>query len=150
MRLTYEVIGDEELRKAIKKLIRTRSREVRGETYAHGIALRQTAKNNLQDHGRWDLGNAANSIKLEMQKRGFTAKIEAEAPYSIYIENGARPHMPPVDKLEGWAKRHGFDSAWPIALAIAKRGIPATPFLGPAYDSESEKFYESLRKLVNK
>lgn len=150
MKLTYTVVGDEELRKAIKKLIRKRSREVRGETYAHGVALRQTAKNNLQDHERWDTGNAANSLTLKMEKRGFTAKIEAEAPYSIWIENGARPHFPPLEALEGWAKRHGFDSAWPIALAISKRGIPATPFLGPAYDSESEKFYEALRKLVNK
>jgi len=52
--------------------------------------------------------------------------------------------------LEGWARRHGFDSTWPICLAIAKRGLPERPFLDPAYLKIKDKYFKALIKLFEK
>lgn len=150
MKITLDVIGDKELQKAILRLSEKRTQQVKGETRASGIDIQQKAKDNLNEHRKWDTGNLARSIMLQMENQGFTAKIEAKAPYAIYVEKGARPHFPPLDALEDWAKRHGFDSAWPIALAISKRGIPATPFLIPAFNAYKNKYYKRLKALVNK
>jgi hypothetical protein len=31
-------------------------------------------------------------------------------------------HSPPGDALDGWARRHGFDSGWQVAAIIRRRG----------------------------
>ena len=147
---TYELTGDKELQKYMKDLIRKKSKEVKGETYAHGLDVQREAKKNLNSMRRWDTGNLANSIIVDLERAGFTVKVEATAPYAVYVEHGARPHFPPPDALEGWAKRHGFDSAWPICKAISERGLPESPFLGPAYMKIRDKYYAALKGLLGK
>ena len=142
--MSVELKGEKELQRELKRLIREKPMEVKQEVYASGIDIQRDAKEQLYDMGAWDLGNAANSIMVDLEDQGFTAKIEVQAPYGIYIEYGSRPHFPPPDALEGWAKRHGFDSAWPICKAIAKRGLPARPFLVPAFLTERDKFFDRL------
>ncbi len=150
MKMTLSVEGEKELRQQIRKLSAKYKKKVAQETYASGIDIQRTAKENLRAMKKWDTGNAANSIIVQRENQGMTAKVEATAPYSIYIEFGSRPHFPPPDALEGWAKRHGFDSAWPICIAISKRGIPEAPFLGPAYEKEKEKYYQRLIRILDR
>lgn len=150
MRLTYESIGDKELRAALKKYAKKKPIAVKRETYAHGLDIQRKAKENLKDMKTWDTGHLANTILLDLLKAGFVAQIEATAPYAIYVAKGTRPHFPPPDALEEWARRHGFDSAWPICKAIAKRGLPERPFLVPAYMDIKGKYYRALKKLLEK
>lgn len=70
-------------------------------------------------------------------KAGFTsAEIWNAAPHAIYVERGRRPNstMPPLNVIMSWALRHGLprQAAWPIARAIARRGIDPRPVLEPA------------------
>lgn len=148
MRLSYDLIGDENLRAELEKYAKKKPIAIKRETYASGLDIMRKAKQNLKDMKKWDTGNAANSMMMKLENAGFSALVGPTAPYAVYIEFGARPHFPPLDALEGWAKRHGFDSAWPICLAISKRGIPETPFLGPAFQDVEKEYYKNLIKLL--
>jgi len=155
MKISFTVEGDKELQAALKKMFIGKIKKVQGETYDHGLKTQREAQGNLKRLKKWDTGNAADMIILEMENYGMTAVVKAEAPYSVYIEYGTRPFFPPykgkdAEGLEDWAKRHGFDSIWPICLAIAERGLPETPFLGPAYSKYKDKYYAALRKVVMK
>ncbi len=77
---------------------------------------------------------------------GNTIKIKYDAPQSVFIEYGTRPHMPPVSPLVDLVKyklRIPEPKASKIALAIAmnikKNGTEPSPFLRPA-------IYDGLRK----
>lgn len=142
--ISVELKGEKELQKELKRLIQEKPMEVKQEVYASGVDIQREAKEELREMGAWDLGNAANSIMVDLEDQGFTARIEVQAPYGSHIEYGTRPHFPPPDALEGWAKRHGFDSAWPICKAIAKRGLKARPFLVPAYLENRDKFFNRI------
>jgi hypothetical protein len=68
--------------------------------------------------------------------------------YGATVEFGRRAgaRMPPVQALFGWVQRHFhaprervteatlFAEAFALARAISRRGIPARPFLVPAYE----------------
>ena len=61
-----------------------------------------------------------------------SARFGNRAPHHSTVEKGRRPGtMPPPALLEAWARRKlGIRGlGWPMALAIKKRGIPATPIL---------------------
>ena len=150
MNITSELKGEKELQKLIKKLIKEKPQEVKAETHASGIDIQRAAKMNLKDMKAWDTGNLANSIIVKMEKGGFVSAITATAPYAIYVEEGARPHFPPPDALEGWARRHGFDSAWPICLAIAERGLPERPFMSPAFLKIRDLYFKNLTRIFTK
>lgn len=150
MNIKVELKGEKELQKLIKRLIKEKPKEVKAETYASGLDIQREAKRNLQGMKAWDTGNLANSIQVEKEKAGFTAAIKATAPYAVYIEEGAKPHFPPPDALEGWARRHGFDSTWPICLVIAERGLPERPFLGPAFLKIRDKYFKRLAEVFTR
>lgn len=153
MRITVDVIGEKELIRAMKKMSDEKARMVRGEVFASGHDVRTEAQSRLRGKGglrAWDLGNLANSIRVDLIEGGTIAEVGPEAPYGPFVELGTRPHFPPPDALEGWAKRHGFDSAWPICRAIAKRGLKAKPFLFPAWLAVKDKFWKRIREILAK
>lgn len=59
--------------------------------------------------------------------------IRNVAGHAVFVERGRRAGatMPPLAPIRAWALRHGMPAAaaWPIARAIARRGIPARPTL---------------------
>ena len=90
----------------------------------------------------------------------LVGRVGPSVKYGAVVEFGRRPgsRMPPVDALLGWVRRHfspgatavaagpARGRAWraagehalrsrafALARAIARRGIPARPFLVPAY-----------------
>ena len=140
--------GIDDLQKEIKKMSKEKAMKVKGETYASGLDIQRKAKQNLKGKKNWDTGNLANSILVDRTNGGFVSEIGPTAPYGPYVEFGAGPHFPPPDALEGWAKRHGFSSAWPICMVIAKRGLPARPFLFPAYLDVEPKFFAKLKEIL--
>lgn len=150
MKVTVDVIGEKELDRALKKMGEEKSIQVRREVYASGVDVQTEAKERLKEMGSWDLGNLANTIIVDLVEGGRFAEIGPEAPYGPYVEFGTRKHFPPLDALEGWAKRHGFDSAWPICKAIAERGLPARPFLLPAFLMVKDKFWKRIKRILEK
>jgi len=145
MEIKVEIKGLEELRKAIKDL--DRLPRVKAEVGASALDIQRAAKRNLKTAGSIDTGNAQNTTIVEFELNGCSAEIGTVAPYGPYIEFGTRPHFPPPDALEAWARHHGFDSAWPICRAIAKRGLRARPYLLPAYDGVAPGFEKRLAEI---
>ena len=148
MKISVDVIGDKEIQRALKNLSVEKSRKVKGEVYASGIDVQREARERLRERGTWDLGNLANSILVDRTEGGMVSEIGPTAPYGHYVEYGTKPHFPPPDALEGWAKRHGFDSAWPICKAIAKRGLKAKPYLFPAWLAVKDKFWKRIKEIL--
>jgi hypothetical protein len=61
----------------------------------------------------------------------------SEAPDSL-----GKRHLPPPDALETWARRHGFESGYQVAMIIYKRGgLRPTRFLRDAFD-EGDRYVE--------
>jgi len=145
MEIKVEIKGLEELRKALKDL--KNLPRVKAEVGTSALEIQSAAKRNLKTAGSIDTGNARNTTIVEFDLNGCSAEIGTVAPYGPYIEFGTRPHFPPPDALEAWARHHGFDSAWPICIAIAKRGLRARPYLLPAYDEVAPKFEKRLAEV---
>lgn len=150
MRVTVDLKGEKEVLRALQQLGVEKKRLVKGEVYASGADVQREAKQNLKDQRSWDLGNLANSILNDLTADGMTAEVGPTAPYGPYVEHGTKPHFPPPDALEGWAKRHGFKSAWPICKVIAKRGLPARPYLFPAWLMIKDKFWKKIKELLER
>lgn len=148
MKITMAHVGLKELQKEFKNFAINKATKVKKETYASGVDVQREAKQNLNSMKAWDTGNLANTIIVDRVDGDFTAEVGPTAPYGPYVELGARPHFPPPDALEGWARRHGFDSAWPICKVIAERGLPARPYLLPAYLAVVDKFYDRLKEIL--
>lgn len=148
MKIKVDVIGDKEIAKALQKMSEEKARLVKGEVYASGVDVQREAKERLREQGAWDQGNLASSILVERVESGKFAEVGPVAPYGPHVEFGTRPHFPPPDALEGWARRHGFDSAWPICKAIAKRGLKAKPFLFPAWLAVRDGFIKRIKEIL--
>lgn len=56
------------------------------------------------------------------------AAIGPTGKYSIYIEKGTKPHMPPVDAITPWAESVGINP-WAVAMSIKKKGTQVNPFV---------------------
>jgi len=150
MKLSMTASGDKELQKALRKMSDETKAKVKRETLASGLDVKKAALDNLKGMKAWDTGNLANTILVEQSRGGKTVEVGPTAPHGPHVEFGTKPHFPPMDALEGWAKRHGMDSAWPICKAISERGTPAQPFLLPAFVSVEKGYYSRLKEILRK
>lgn len=66
--------------------------------------------------------------------RDLIWEVVADANYAIYVHEGTRPHFPPPQKLERWARLHGFPpgGGFLVARAISEEGTEGRPFLSDA------------------
>lgn len=109
----------------------------------YALDIQTGAKQKLKEEKAIDTGILRNSIIVELTPDGLQAEIGTPLNYGPYIEFGTRPHFPPIDALEHWAKAHGIP-AFLVARAISKRGLPARPYLYPAYDAIIAFFEQAL------
>lgn len=150
MKVSISVTGLKEIQQEVVRMSKRQRENLRKETHATGLDVQRKAKEKLKSMGAWDLGNLANSIMTDMVASGEICEVGPQAPYGPYVEYGARPHFPPPDALEGWAKRHGFESAWPICKAIAERGLKARPYLHPAYEEIIRGYLMRLKRALER
>ena len=71
-----------------------------------------------------------------MDEAMLRGELMSDSPYTTYVEEGTRPHMPPVDALRPWAQKvlGDADLAWPVALKIAREGTKGQFFLKRTLD----------------
>lgn len=150
MKVNVTTRGEKEIEQALKKMSSDCKRDFKKEVYASGLDVQREARAKLKDMKAWDLGNLANSIDVDLKDGGMTSEIRPTAPYGPYVEHGTKPHFPPPDALEGWAKRHGFSSTWPICKVIAERGLPARPYLFPAWQAVKDKFLNRIKEILKR
>lgn len=89
-------------------------------------------------HAAVDTGRMRNSIGVETSGHR-ERRVGPGAEHGLYVEKGTAPHFPPPAALDGWARRHGFQSGYQAARAISRSGTKAQPFMGPAAE-EGEGF----------
>jgi len=96
-----------------------------------------------------DMGRLRNSITIK-QMMGYSTAVTPKADYALAVHEGSRPHWPPIRSLEGWARRHGFESAYPIARAISKRGTKPNRFMDRAVDKGKDDVQREFDKAVDR
>lgn len=125
--------------------------------------LRNTLSNNNTDAS----GKLSKSIKGIVKQSGkwVTISIQME-DYWKYIENGTKPHFPPIDAIKKWISvkpvlprplKNGKlpttnQLAYLIGRKIAKKGTLPQPFLKPALTDFDlvGKVYNEVVNLINK
>jgi hypothetical protein len=110
-----------------------------------------------------DMGILKNDISYELDdnKTPFPryVNIGTNVPYAPYIEGGTgiladlpggkgQPYFPPPSALDGWAKRHGWESGFAVAQAIFRKGgTPPRRFLRNAL-AEQTKSIDTFMALL--
>lgn len=94
-----------------------------------------------------DLGGLRGSIRKSVS--GLTGEVVAGSKHAIFIEEGTRPHFPPVAPLERWATRKLGSSGlgFVVARKIAREGTKAQPFMSPAAEQslpKVERFFDIM------
>jgi hypothetical protein len=118
----------------------------------HALAIQAQAKRNITDAPAVDTGQLRASVKIETYSSGYAARVGTDVAHGKWIEFGTGPHFPPLEPIREWARRHGLppEAAYPIALAISKRGTPARAWLHPAFEAERPNFDSVIREAWHK
>ncbi len=129
---------DRELKRFIKKSRKKFEDRLDDATaYMHREAVDNAPRSN---------GDLRQKIKMNVDDRRLTGEVDSNAEYSAAVENGRKPHMPPVNaSLKDWAHKHNIDP-WALAMSIKKKGTKAQPFMYPAWDKAQSKFLKDLRR----
>lgn len=100
-----------------------------------GIVIEEIAR--AKPHPAINTGELMESVRFRPTPKGGT--IEVDAPQAWYIENGTRPHFPPLAPLAEWAMRKfSVDEkearriAYAVAIKIAETGIEPRHFFAKA------------------
>lgn len=106
-------------------------------------------------HPAVDRGELVGSVATRMHSDGAT--VEVRAPHAVFVDQGTRPHMPPIAPLAAWAARKfgatGEDAqriAWGVALKIKKYGTVPTHFMQKAFERSKPVIQAELRKALSK
>ena len=153
MSIRIEIIGAKALQRQFQKAkrsIRSRMRKATRETAnAARKRMRRTLsarKGSSIEAGNFSRGTAK-SIQVRME--GSTALLSAGFP-ALIIERGTKPFFPPPAALEAWAASKLGDplAAYPVARAIAERGLAPSPFFQPALEAERRPHAKRVQKAL--
>lgn len=69
-----------------------------------------------------------------------------------YAHGAGSSKVPPLDAIEQWVKRKGLprSAVWPIARKIARQGIPAQPFLIPAFREHKDRIAADVTRAAER
>lgn len=100
-----------------------------------------------------DMGLLRASITHEIRTEGaggrtVTGVVGSNKTYAAAMELGSRPHWPPVEALQVWARRHGMD-AFLVARAISRRGTKPRLYLQRAFESNKPRIVDILGQAVS-
>jgi HK97 gp10 family phage protein len=108
------------------------------------------AQFHIRRNDSYATGAMSKDIQMRSSKGGAVYAVGCMATYAPYVEFGTKPHFPPLEAIRQWCAVRGIDVklAYPIARAIARRGIPARPFLYPAFLEGMKKHVQRIRAKV--
>lgn len=124
-------------------------------------------KNKLKANDSYASGDLVNSIRGIVKQNGKYIVISIQLEdYWKYIENGTKPHFPPVDAIKKWIsvkpvlprplKSGKLPTSNQLAFLIARKisrvGTKAKPFLKPTITDFDliNKVYNEVVNLLNK
>lgn len=134
--------------KVIRKQLNDPELITREQVTKAGIALVQEGARGSKLLAPVNDGNLRDSIRGEW--RGLGGRWFSDVPYAPYVENGSRPHWPPIDPLKEWARKvlGDEDAGYAIAASIAKNGTKAQPMFRPSADSVRKRARSIIRAVV--
>jgi len=115
-------------------------------------------------------GRLRSGIVSKLDRKNISADVVSTADYSAFMEFGTKTKVSVpagYDKLASqfrgskqgkfgdllkaisdWASKKGIDeeAVYPIALSIARKGVPAKPFLIPSYERQRPRIIQGLKK----
>jgi hypothetical protein len=110
---------------------------------------------NAEPNAAVDRGELAGSVHTRMHSDGAT--VEVRAPHAVFIDQGTRPHMPPLAPLAEWAMRKfGVNEkqaraiAWGVAKKIEKYGTAPRHFMQKAFERSKPVIQSEIRKALAK
>lgn len=113
--------------------------------------LGEVLKKEMQRLVPVDTGKLKNSIDYYIENNTLIFIME---DYGEMVNEGTKPHMPPISAIEGWSKRKGINP-WALAKSIDKYGTRAQNFMQPLEDFEKDYFkilddatYDVLEGLI--
>lgn len=145
-----EVSGIPQAIKDMRSYVRKKHQELVLTVLTSSMSMQEEAKKLAPK----DLGELKNNITHVLKTKGSRLKgnIESDiisaAPYSAYVEFGARPHWTKISNIQGWADRHGIP-AGAVQYSIATKGTKAQPFMDPAYRKEKPKFINGVKRVMS-
>ena len=77
--------------------------------------------------GSEGLGSSDLSKKIDYTVKDMFLSISLPK-YSVYVDEGTKPHTPPVSAIQKWADEKGLN-AWGVVKNIEKYGTQPQPFL---------------------
>jgi hypothetical protein len=106
--------------------------------------------------GAVNTGHYKRAWKAEQLPDG--ARVYNQAPYAAVIEHGRRPGtFPPLKQIERWAQRRmgltpkeAKAAAYPIARAIARRGLQGRKVMTNVQPQIERDFLEEVRKELER
>lgn len=101
----------------------------------------RTAQDKIQANGSIAIGTLNSTMEISFNNDYLSVKISLQE-YWRYLDEGTKPHMPPVDAIRQWVevKLNVPDVervSWAVAKTIAKKGTEAQPFME---DSKNEAY----------
>jgi len=91
-----------------------------------GSAIVKAMQEELESNGSVGSGNLKNNITYNLPD---AYSVQVVMPlYGKFVDEGTKPHMPPVSSIEKWAEAKGLN-AWAVAINISKYGTKAHPFV---------------------
>jgi HK97 gp10 family phage protein len=73
--------------------------------------------------------------------------VSAPVRYAQAVEYGSKPHTPPLQPVQRWAKRKGLPGG-AVWMSIRKRGTKPHPFMEPAFTNNKESVIAMLHKAL--
>ncbi len=112
---------------------------IREEMNAFSLQAGQAVKAGILPFVPVDEGKLRNSIRVSIAPTAYTVTAAVRSPvgYAAPMNNGSKPHWPPITAIERWV-RHKFGGrdaseqrsiAFLVARKIAKRGTKAHRFM---------------------
>lgn len=97
-----------------------------------------------------DTGRLRASIFPEVRAEGrqVIGVVGSNVEHAPFMEFGTRPHWPPRQPIETWARRHGL-SWFVVARSIARKGIKARAYLRGAIRKNAGRIVERLKRGVD-
>lgn len=146
---TIRVEGLDEVVDSFRRADGLLDREGRSYLRDMGIYGVKQSQINILNAGSVDTNELIQGMHYEL--RGLTATIrpsdEADK-YAIYVEEGTRPHTPPVKALQGWADRHGIP-VWAVIRKIQREGTEATHIFKTTFKEVDDEVDKTLPRFID-
>jgi len=138
----FEVVG---LEQALRLFDPKRLQEGLGRALLAGALVLEAA---AKEGTPVDTGRLRASIRSGLvEGQTGVARVFSDVHYAPYVEEGTRPHWPPVSALEDWARRHGLEP-FPVAAAIAARGTRGAHMFRRAVEERGQEALEQVARAL--